>query len=68
MKVYFTATEYIDSLEKRLERKDTTLKILIALIDGLVKKYKIPLDGEHFAAVFLSALERADSMKKSSSK
>ena len=46
--------ERVNELEKKIERKDTTIKMLITLIEGLAKKYKISLDEEHFAAVFLS--------------
>ena len=44
----------IVELEKKIESKDTTIKMLITLIEGLAKKYKIPLDEERLAAVFLS--------------
>lgn len=56
MKVYFTAAEYIDSLEERLERKDTTIKMLVTLIEGIVERYKIPLDKDLFTSIFLSDL------------
>lgn len=43
----------IVELEKKIESKNTTIEILITLIEGLAKRYKIPLDEERLAAVFL---------------
>lgn len=67
MKVYFTATEYIELFEERLERKDTAIRMLTALIEEIVDRYKIPLEKD-LPSIYLSAFEIADSMKKSSSK
>ena len=57
MKIYLPAAECIDALEKRLERKDTTIKMLVTLIEGFAERYKIPLDEDRFASIYLSALE-----------
>lgn len=54
MEKWLDPESYINFLNEKIERKDTTIKMLITLIEGLAKKYKIPLDEEHFAAVFLS--------------
>lgn len=67
MKVYFTATEYIELFEERLERKDTAIRMLVALIQEIVDRYKISLEKD-LPSIYLSAFEKADSMKKSSSK
>ena len=57
MKVYFTETGYIDSLEERLERKDTAIKTLVALIQEIVDRYKIPFEKD-LPSIYLSALKR----------
>lgn len=67
MKLYFTETGYIDNLEKRLEMKDTAIRTLVAIIQEIVDRYKIPLEKD-LPSIYLSAFEIADSTKKNSSK
>ena len=58
---------YVDNLEERLERKDTAIRMLVALIQEIVDRYEISFEKD-LPSIYLSAFEIADSMKKSSSK
>ena len=48
---------YVDNLEERLERKDTAIKTLVALIQEIVDRYEIPFEKD-LSSIYLSALKR----------
>lgn len=48
---------YVANLEERLERKDTAIKTLVALIQEIVDRYEIPFE-EDLPSIYLSALKR----------